>query len=193
MWLDAAESSWVDVFVPADDPLYCIDVSNSTLWLGRAIAAAFTSSGVPASAVEQPGSLAATRATRASGAPMSDLCMVSAGRGEVVAPDGRKLVGISQRRTRAGSRMSCVWYRHVKVEPYEAVMGAAAHDHLARFRGWADAELTSSASVAADVDRARTSVDQAIFDAITSVSDSASYPGDAPATSTSTEFRIGNR
>ncbi|HCB33701.1 MAG TPA: hypothetical protein DEP69_00530, partial [Acidimicrobiaceae bacterium] len=115
VWLDPAESTWLDVFVPADDPLSERDVARAFAWLGERISLAFVSLGVPAAAATSTASGPSGRAGR------DLLCFGSVGHGEVVVvpePDGpavegtRKLVGISQRRTRAGSRFQCVWYRH---------------------------------------------------------------------------------
>ena len=115
VWLDPALSTWLDVFIPADDELWCRDVARSFDWLGRAIAEAFVSVGVPARAYQgkfDPG------------AENGLICFGSLGHGEVVldetveggaVPGGavpRKLVGISQRRTRLGSRFQCIWYEH---------------------------------------------------------------------------------
>ncbi len=114
VWLDPAESTWLDVFVPTADKLWNRDVAHSFGWLGQAIAGAFASFGVPAK-VHQ-GEFEA-------GPANGLICFGSFGHGEVVVEqdgtqDGeqasavRKLVGISQRRTRLGSRFQCVWYRH---------------------------------------------------------------------------------
>ncbi len=105
VWLDPAEATWLDVFVPVGDTLWRRDVAHSFEWLGKAIAEAFVSFGAPARAHQgefEPG-------------PADGLiCFGSLGHGEVVVDESspRKLVGISQRRTRLGSRFQCLWYRH---------------------------------------------------------------------------------
>lgn len=178
VWLDAAEASWVDVFVPTGDPLYRFDVSASTLWLGRAIAAALTTLGIRAAACEQPelGTLVTSADVRAGRATDGDLCMATIGRGEVVVDDAAKLVGISQRRNRAGARMSCVWYRHVNPAPYLELLGSSASDYLCRFGGWADADLSTAATVLDQRSIDRAVVNRAVVNAITSVTDGTSYP-----------------
>ena len=90
---------WVDVLLPAADPLADDDVARAFLWLGAAWSAALEAVGVP-SAVHQ-GGLCTT--------PWSRLvCFGGLGTGEVVDSAGRKLVGIAQRRTRAGARFQCM-------------------------------------------------------------------------------------
>jgi lipoate-protein ligase A len=89
---------WVDVVVPAADPLWEPDVGRAFHWLGETWAAALRELGV-AGQVHR-GALV----RRA----WSDLvCFAGLGPGEVTTPDGTKVVGISQRRTRAGARFQC--------------------------------------------------------------------------------------
>jgi lipoate-protein ligase A len=86
---------WVDVVLPADDPLWSPDVGRAFLWLGEAWATALAAVGVPGE-VHRGGLVPS---------PWSDLvCFAGRGTGEVLGPDGAKLVGLSQRRTRAGAR-----------------------------------------------------------------------------------------
>jgi lipoate-protein ligase A len=91
------EVLWVDVVLPAGDPLWDDDVGRSFLWLGRAWAAALGSLGVEA-AVHQ-GALVCTSWSRL-------VCFAGQGSGEVHAA-GAKVVGVAQRRTRAGCRFQC--------------------------------------------------------------------------------------
>ena len=92
------EVSWFDVVLPHDDPLFERDVSRSGLWLGGAVADALRSLGVDAADPEP-----VTRRSRWS----SLVCFAGTGPGEVEVA-GRKAVGISQRRTRAGARFQVV-------------------------------------------------------------------------------------
>jgi lipoate---protein ligase len=90
---------WLDVLLPADDPLWTVDVGRAFLWLGEAWAAALGALGVEAS-VHRSGVVRTA---------WSDLvCFGGLGTGEVVDGAGVKLVGLSQRRTRAGARFQCV-------------------------------------------------------------------------------------
>jgi lipoate-protein ligase A len=92
-----SEVLWVDVLLPAGDPLWEDDVGHAFLWLGRAWAAALRSLGVEADVHE--GAM-----VRSPWSP--SVCFAGLGPGEVTV-GGRKVVGISQRRTRAGARFQC--------------------------------------------------------------------------------------
>lgn len=90
---------WLDLFLPAGDPLALSDVGKSFLWLGDAYAEALRTvlgTAPRAGAVEVNRGRA--RATQWSGR----LCFAGLGCGEVTV-GGRKVVGLSQRRERAGS------------------------------------------------------------------------------------------
>jgi len=89
---------WVDVLLPAGDPLWTDDVARAFLWLGETWRAALADLGVDAAVHE--GGLCTTTWSRL-------VCFGGLGTGEVVAPTGAKLVGLSQRRTRAGARFQC--------------------------------------------------------------------------------------
>ncbi len=88
---------WVDVIVPADDELWDDDVGRAAHWLGRVWAAALGELGV-AGKVHTGGLVAAPHSTQ--------VCFAGLGPGEVTV-DGRKVVGISQRRTRSAARFQC--------------------------------------------------------------------------------------
>ena len=90
---------WVDLVVPAGDPLWDDDVERATWWVGDAWVDAI---GRAAATVHRRG-VSDPRAGRVA-------CFAALGPGEVVV-DGRKVLGISQRRTRAGARFQCVAYR----------------------------------------------------------------------------------
>ena len=98
VWVAPGELVWVDVDLPSDDPLWDDDVGRSFLWLGRAWAAALKKVGVGGASVWEDG-LRCGPAGRA-------LCFAGVGPGEVSVA-GRKVVGISQRRTREGTRFHC--------------------------------------------------------------------------------------
>lgn len=89
---------WVDVLLPAGDPLWEDDVSRSALWLGRAWSDSFASLGVVTQLHE-----GALRRTRWS----ASICFAGLAPGELTDIEGRKVLGISQRRTRAGARFQC--------------------------------------------------------------------------------------
>ena len=142
MWLDPDVCTWVDVFVPADDPLWRADVGEAFDWLGRRLAAAFSSVGVPASVHRGP---------YETGPSGGMVCFASLGPGEV-AVDGRKLVGISQRRSREGSRFQCVAYERFGLGPMTPLLDAdTAAQVLDRAVGWADLGIDVTPTGLADL------------------------------------------
>jgi lipoate-protein ligase A len=145
VWLDPETSAWIDVFVPAGDPLWQSDVGTAFHWLGRTLAAAFSDVGVPASMHSGP---------YEAGPSNGVVCFASRGPGEVVV-DGRKLVGISQRRTREGCRFQCIAYERFELGPLASVVDSATADRIRdRALGWADLGLTASpADIAAQMVR----------------------------------------
>ncbi|MGI9646658.1 MAG: lipoyl protein ligase domain-containing protein [Ilumatobacteraceae bacterium] len=98
------EVTWIDVVLPAAGEGWADDVHAPMMWLGGHLAAAFESVGGGPVTVHD-GALVST--------PWSRLvCFDGLGPGEVLA-GGRKLVGMSQRRTRNWARLQCCWYsRH---------------------------------------------------------------------------------
>jgi lipoate-protein ligase A len=95
------ESVWIDVEIPRGDARWVDDVSRSFDWLGTAWRSALAELGVDAR--PHRGALVVTRWSRV-------VCFGGVGPGELLV-DGRKLVGISQRRTREGARFQCVVHR----------------------------------------------------------------------------------
>ena len=91
------ELVWADVLLPADDPRWESDVGRSFHWLGQAWVDALASLGVAASWHDGP--MVCTPWCR-------QVCFAGIGQGEVTV-DGRKVVGMSQRRTRAGALFQC--------------------------------------------------------------------------------------
>jgi len=96
--LRAGETVWADVFIPAGDPLAEADVGRAFDWVGRAWARALAGLGIGGAVVHEgpprPNAWSAT------------VCFAGLGPGEVTVA-GAKVVGISQRRTRAGSLFQC--------------------------------------------------------------------------------------
>jgi lipoate---protein ligase len=108
--LEPGRIVWFDVIVPAPR-LHAVgvgdDVRGSMIWLGEQVAAAAGELGIDHVDVHR-------------GPPVGarDICFAGIGPGEVVI-DGRKLVGVSQRRTRAGSKFQCAV--HMRWSPEELV------------------------------------------------------------------------
>jgi len=91
------EVLWVDIVLPAGDPLWQADVGRAFLWVGETWASALEELGVRADV--HCGSLVRTPWSR-------DVCCAGLGPGEVTV-GGRKVVGLAQRRTRAAARFQC--------------------------------------------------------------------------------------
>lgn len=95
---------WADVSVPAGDPLWDADVGRAFAWLGRAWREVVVALGAPRAEVEvHEGALVRTPLSRS-------VCFAGLGPGEVTWR-GRKVVGMSQRRTRAGALFQCAILR----------------------------------------------------------------------------------
>jgi lipoate-protein ligase A len=114
------ESIWIDVELPKGDALWAEDVGRSFDWVGRAWRAALADVGIDAQV--HVGRLVATRWSRV-------VCFGGVGPGELVV-DGRKLVGISQRRTRAGARFQCVVHRRWDPSALVALLDLGEDDRL---------------------------------------------------------------
>jgi lipoate-protein ligase A len=99
---------WVDVVLPAGDALWVDDLGTAAHWLGNAWATALAGTGVPGATVHR-GPLVRTAWSDA-------VCFAGIGSGEVSVA-GRKVVGISQRRTRAWVRFQCAALRRWDPEP----------------------------------------------------------------------------
>jgi lipoate-protein ligase A len=93
---------WVDVFVPAGHELWEEDVGRAFWWLGDAWAGALAALGVEGVA----GGVNVHRGPLVTTAWSSLVCFAGLGPGEVTV-DGRKVVGMAQRRTREGALFQC--------------------------------------------------------------------------------------
>lgn len=125
------EALWVDVVVPRDDRLWEDDVHRAAHWLGAAWVAALADVGVVAEA--HTGPLVRTQWSRL-------VCFAALGPGEVHR-DGRKLVGVSQRRTRHGARFQCLALRHWDPQAMLALLALDAAE-----RRHASADLAAEAA-----------------------------------------------
>lgn len=96
--LEPGRVVWADVALPAGDPLWDADVGRAFLWLGRAWAEALVDLGLRDPAVHE-GRPVTTEWSRR-------VCFAGVGPGEVTVA-GRKVVGMAQRRTRAGALFQC--------------------------------------------------------------------------------------
>jgi lipoate-protein ligase A len=91
------ELLWVDVLLPAGDPLWDDDVGRSFRWLGEVWVDALATLDVESEWHDGP--MIRTQWCR-------QVCFAGIGPGEVTVA-GRKVVGLAQRRTRAGALFQC--------------------------------------------------------------------------------------
>ncbi len=87
---------WIDAWLPYGDPLWRDDVGRAFDWLGDAWAAALRRSGIVGVSAHGDGYVSCTRWA-------TSVCFGGVGTGEVVTDDGRKVVGLAQRRNRYGA------------------------------------------------------------------------------------------
>lgn len=92
------ELLWVDLLLPAGDPLWSDDVGEAFLWVGDAWSGALRDLGLVTTV--HRGGLEHSRWS-------SLVCFAGLGPGELTDPAGRKVLGLSQRRTRDGARFQC--------------------------------------------------------------------------------------
>ncbi len=127
------EVAWVDVLVPTGDPLWEPDVGRAFHWLGAVWVAALRSVGV-AGPVAHTRPLVGSRWSRL-------VCFAGLGPGEVTV-GGAKLVGVSQRRTRAGVRFQCALHRAWRPERLAPLLALSAEDRAAVVADLAGAVVT---------------------------------------------------
>lgn len=144
VFVDPAQSLWLDVIVPPSDPRWSDDVRASSHWLGHAWADALSTIGITGEVYG--GGLEKTPWGRL-------VCFGANGPGEVLV-DGRKTVGIAQRRTRDGARFQCIVY--TAWDPRDVV------DHLVLEEAERDRIATDLAEVAGGVGDRLAELDAAI-------------------------------
>jgi len=113
--LQPGDAIWVDVLLPASDPRWINDIGQSACWLGDVWQKALRSLDVEGTTVHRTAMVRTTWSDH--------VCFAGIGGGEVIRA-GRKVVGISQRRTRAGARFQCVLYRHWRPEAHVPLFAA---------------------------------------------------------------------
>ncbi len=107
--LEPGDVLWADVLLPVTDPRWTSDIGRSAWWLGEVWGEALSSLGVIGTDVH--------RGAMVRSAWSDHVCFAGVGGGELML-DGRKVVGISQRRTRAGARFQCALYRHWRADAH---------------------------------------------------------------------------
>lgn len=98
VWLAPGATTWVDVVLPAVDPEWVHDVGRAAGWLGRAWLGALSELGIADLAVHE--------GPMVGSAHSGLICFAGLAPGEVTV-HGRKVVGVSQRRSRLGARFQC--------------------------------------------------------------------------------------
>jgi lipoate-protein ligase A len=101
------EHVWVDLVVPAGDPLWHDDVGRAMWWVGESWARTLEAAGIADVEVHRDGVTHRELARR--------VCFAGLGPGEVTV-GGAKVVGISQRRTRTHARFQCVLHRQFRAD-----------------------------------------------------------------------------
>ena len=90
---------WMDLVIAATDPLWSPDIGRSTWWVGAVWADALRRAGL--------GALEVWKGPMVRNEWSSWVCFAGLGPGEVVTAQRRKVVGISQRRTRHAALFQC--------------------------------------------------------------------------------------
>ena len=112
------ECVWVDVVVERDSPGWNDDIGKAGCWMGDQWVAALASVGVEGARVHR------TRMEKRAGSDA--VCFAGVAPGEVLAADGAKIVGISQRRTRGWAMFQCAVPLKWAPAPLIAVLGPSA-------------------------------------------------------------------
>ena len=117
---------WIDIWLPAGDPLWRDDVVVAAEWLGEAYALAFADAGMR--------DLSVHRGPASHDALSRKVCFLGRGPGEVFC-QGRKLVGVSQRRTRDWVRFQTILHRRFFAEQTAALLAVVPDaDVIARWQ-----------------------------------------------------------
>ena len=108
VWLDGS-LEWIDIVLPAGDPLVEADVHRAFYWLGDAFGESLvaTTAADVADAADASAPQVGVHHGSLARAPLNKLiCFAGLGAGEVTL-GGRKVIGISQRRTRRYTLFQC--------------------------------------------------------------------------------------
>ena len=107
------EHVWLDLVVPAGDPLWHDDVGAAMVWVGELWRAALADLGVAGTVHRGP---------MESSTWSRQVCFSGLGTGEVIAPAGGKLVGVAQRRTRTTARFQTMCHLRWRPELVAALV-----------------------------------------------------------------------
>lgn len=110
VYLEPGGQLWVDAWIPRDDVLWSHDVSVAAEWVGQWWIEALAGAGVDVDVGVADG-LSVHTGRSVPGALGDLVCFAGRGPGEVFV-DGRKVVGLSQWRSREGALFSSCAYLH---------------------------------------------------------------------------------
>jgi lipoate-protein ligase A len=113
VYLEPGDHLWVDAWIPRDDVLWAHDVSIAAEWVGQWWIEALVGVG---NEVGAPGGLSLHTGRSVPGALGDLVCFAGRGPGEVFFDD-RKIVGLSQWRSREGALFSSCAYLEWMAEP----------------------------------------------------------------------------
>ncbi len=116
------EFVWLDLMIPAGDALWADDVGHAMVWVGQLWQHALGDLGMT-SDVNRPGSAGGVVNNGNAGEAQwsRQICFAGLGSGEVVQGE-RKVVGVSQRRTRAAARFQSVCHLRWRPELVAALV-----------------------------------------------------------------------
>jgi lipoate-protein ligase A len=106
---------WLDLFLPADDPLFDHDVRAGSLWVGALWQRLFAEMGVGSTKVHSE-ALVSNEWSRS-------CCFLGRGPGELFMNE-RKVVGLSQRRIRAGAWFFSLAYRQLDARRHAMLLAS---------------------------------------------------------------------
>jgi lipoate-protein ligase A len=132
--LQPSDHAWIDVTVPRGHRLWSDDVEKATWWLGDVWCDVLRETNSSARWEVHRGKLTAS-------APERRVCFASVGPGEVVRRESvpRKVVGVSQRRTKDAARFQCTLFRRIDVDLYANLLRDDVPASLADAVGVGDA------------------------------------------------------
>ena len=115
VWLEPGGSVWVDLVIGRDDPLWDDDVTVAFGWVGRAWQRALADLGHASELHERSGPR---------GGWAQQVCFAGVGAGELTVA-GRKVLGVSQRRTRSAARFQTLLLVRWDPEPLVELLALA--------------------------------------------------------------------
>lgn len=138
--LQPDDHAWIDVTVPREHHLWSDDVEHASWWLGEVWCDVLRD-------LDPVGEWRVWRDKLVASAPERVVCFASVGPGEVVRSN-RKVVGVSQRRTKDAARFQCTVFRSIDVATYTSLLRDVVPAGLANASGIGDA-LTAVTRAAA--------------------------------------------